>query len=89
MSGLSSQERELAEFLVTVLNLEVPIEEIDADAPLFNKGLGLDSIDALQLSVALSERYGIKLSADDSETDVALSSLRRLSDYIERKKNHG
>lgn len=86
MSSLSLQEKELAEFLVTVLNLEVSIEEIDAEAPLFNKGLGLDSIDALQLSVALSERYGIKLTTDDPETDVALSSLRRLCDYVTRKK---
>jgi acyl carrier protein len=72
-----------------VLQLEdIKAEEIDSDAPLFVDGLGLDSIDALEIGVALQKRYGITLSAESQETRKHFASVRALAALIEtnRKK---
>jgi acyl carrier protein len=82
-------EQEVKELIVDVLQLEdIKAEEIDSDAPLFVEGLGLDSIDALEIGVALQKRYGITLSAESQETRQHFSSVRALAALIgtNRKK---
>ena len=65
---------------------EVGVSRIDPDAPLFGEGLGLDSIDALELSMAVSKAYGVRLSSDDPEIREIFSSLRRLTAYIQERQ---
>jgi len=79
----SPAERELAELIVSALNLEgVAPAEIDPEAPLFKTGLGLDSIDALELALEISKRYGFQLRSDDENNIRIFSSLRSLAGHI-------
>lgn len=76
-------ELEIANLMVECLNLEeVDPASIDPEAPLFGDGLGLDSIDALELAVALSAKYGVHLKADDEQTIKVFSSLRSLTEFV-------
>ena len=76
-------EDEIKQMIIEVLQLEdITPGDIDTDAPLFVEGLGLDSIDALELGVAIHKRYGITLSADSEETRRHFSSVRALSALI-------
>lgn len=76
-------EMEVAELLVDALNLEdVNAKDIDPEEPLFRDGLGLDSIDALEISMAISEKYGVKLRSEDENNKDIFSNLRSLSAYI-------
>jgi acyl carrier protein len=82
-------EQEVKELIIDVLQLEdITAAEIDSEAPLFVDGLGLDSIDALEIGVALQKRYGITLSAESQETRRHFASVRALASLIEtnRKK---
>ena len=77
------QQKELAEMIVSALNLEgVDPGGIDPDAPLFGSGLGLDSIDALELALEISKRYGVQLKAEDEDNKRIFASLRALTDHI-------
>jgi len=80
---MSKIEDEIKELIIEVLQLEDirPID-IDASAPLFGEGLGLDSIDALELGVALQKRYGIVLSANSEETRKHFASVQSLAALI-------
>jgi acyl carrier protein len=79
----SDFERELAELIVESLDLEeVGAAEIDPEAPLFRDGLGLDSIDALELSLAIDKRYRVQLKAEGEGDRAAFASLRALARYI-------
>jgi acyl carrier protein len=83
----SAGERELAALIVTALNLEgVAPEDIDPQAPLFKTGLGLDSIDALELALEISKRYGFQLRSDDENNVRIFSSLRSLAGHIEANR---
>lgn len=76
-------EQELAQFIIDTLSLEdVKVSDIDPSAPLFVQGLGLDSIDALELGVGLQKKYGIKLSADAAETKKHFSSVQGLAALV-------
>jgi acyl carrier protein len=76
-------ERELAEIIVTALNLEtVAAAQIDPEQPLFGEGLGLDSIDALELALEVSKRYGFQMRSDDENNRQIFASLRALSQHI-------
>lgn len=76
-------ERELAELIINALNLEgVTPADIEPEAPLFKTGLGLDSIDALELALEISKRYGFQLRSDDENNIRIFSSLRSLAGYI-------
>ena len=87
MSEQSPAELALAELLVESLNLEgVVAAGIDPEAPLFGSGLGLDSIDALELALAISKSYGFQLRSDSEENQRIFASLRALSAYIEQNK---
>jgi acyl carrier protein len=87
MAEMSGLEREVAALIVDSLNLEdVSVEEIDPEQPLFRDGLGLDSIDALELALAISKRYGFQLKSDDSQNQQIFASLRALSQHIEQNR---
>ena len=75
-------QREIASLFVQALNLEVRPEAIDPDAPLYGEGLGLDSIDILEVALILSKQYGIQLRADNQENQQIFRSLRHLAEYV-------
>jgi acyl carrier protein len=75
-------EQEVARLMVDALQLEIAPEEIDPEAPLFNAGLGLDSIDALELALAISREYGFELKSDDERNGQIFASLRSLAGHI-------
>jgi acyl carrier protein len=74
--------REVADLIVSALNLETPAAEIEADAPLYGEGLGLDSIDILEVALVVSKRYGFSLRADNEDNLRIFASLRSLCEYI-------
>ena len=87
MPTQTAAERELADLLVESLNLEdVEAGAIDPEASLFNTGLGLDSIDALELALAISKKYGFQLRSDSDENRRIFASLRALSAHVEANK---
>jgi len=82
----SAQELELAQLIVTSLNLEVSAGEIEPEAPLYGEGLGLDSIDILELSLSISKTYGVQLKSDDADNNKIFSSLRSLNEHIQQHR---
>ncbi|MEO1750245.1 phosphopantetheine-binding protein [Thiofaba sp. EF100] len=81
--NLTPHEREVAQIIIDALNLEdIQADEIDPAAPLFREGLGLDSIDALEIALAISRRYGFQLRSDSPDNMRIFSSLRALSAHI-------
>jgi acyl carrier protein len=89
MAGISAAaesdpalEADLARLIVTALSLETTAEEIAPEAPLFGAGLGLDSIDALELALAVSKAYGVQLRSDDERNHRIFASLRSLAAHI-------
>ena len=82
-------EHEIKSLIVTTMALEdVVADDIDTDAPLFNEGLGLDSIDALELGLALQKRYGVTLAADSEETRRHFASVRSLAAFVAAARTH-
>lgn len=77
---------EIAELLVEALNLDIGATEIEPDAPLYGDGLGLDSIDILEVALVVSKRYGFQLKADSEDNHRIFSSLRHLTDYVAKHK---
>jgi acyl carrier protein len=75
-------EHEIARLIVQGLNLPVAPEQIDPDAPLYGEGLGLDSIDILEIALIVSKQYGIVLRADDEENERIFRSLRQFAQYV-------
>lgn len=87
MSEQTPSENALARLLVESLNLEdVAADQIDPEAPLFGDGLGLDSIDALELSLAINKQYGFQLRSEGDENRRIFASLRALSAHIDQQK---
>jgi acyl carrier protein len=83
----TQSERELAGMIVEVLNLAgVQAADIVPDAPLFGEGLGLDSIDALEIAVAVAQRYGVQLRAEDEATKRIFANLRNLAQHIDSNR---
>jgi acyl carrier protein len=84
---MRSDDDEVKQMIIDVLQLEdVTPADIDSDAPLFVDGLGLDSIDALELGVAIHKRYGVTLSADSEDTRRHFASVRALGLMIDRNR---
>lgn len=82
-SSTPELQREIAQLLVECLNLEdISADEIDPDAPLFGDGLGMDSIDVLEVALSVSKKYGVQLKADSPDNNRIFGSLRQLSDHI-------
>ncbi len=75
-------EAELAALIVSSLHLEMGADEIDPGAPLFIDGLGLDSIDALELALAISRGYGLELKSDDARNRAIFANLRSLAAHV-------
>jgi acyl carrier protein len=82
----AAEERALAELIVRTLNLEISPEEIDPEAPLYEEGLGLDSIDILEIALAVSQAYDVKLKADDEDNIRIFRSLRSLNRHIQHHR---
>jgi acyl carrier protein len=83
---LTAQERELAELMVEALNLESTADDIDPTAPLYREGLGLDSIDILEIALSISKKYGFQLQSDDADNVRIFSSLRTLNEHVQRHR---
>lgn len=79
-------QKEIAEVIVESLNLEIQADEIEPGERLFYEGLGLDSIDALELSLALSQKYGITIRSDDERVQAIFASLSALTDFVEQNR---
>lgn len=73
---------EVAELIVSALGLDIVAADIEADAPLFGDGLGLDSIDVLEIALVISKQYGFQLRADNQDNLRIFSSLRNLTAHI-------
>ncbi|RPH93245.1 MAG: acyl carrier protein [Lysobacterales bacterium] len=83
MSNQTEQEARLAQLIVETLNLEdIAAAEIDPMTPLFGEGLGLDSIDALELALAISQHYGVQVRTEDDDVEQAFSTLGSLNKFI-------
>jgi acyl carrier protein len=78
----TEQELALSSLIIATLNLEMQPADIDPEAPLFGEGLGLDSIDILEIALAISKTYGIKLRSDDKSNERIFNSLRSLNRHI-------
>ena len=87
MAEQTSAQHELATLMVACLNIEtVTAEQIDPDAALFGGELGLDSIDALEIALAVSKKYGFQLRSDHPDNRAIFTSLRTLSEHIEQHR---
>ncbi|MBA2690318.1 MAG: acyl carrier protein [Burkholderiales bacterium] len=85
-SALSADELELAGLIVATLNLEVDAAEVDPEAPLYGEGLGLDSIDILEIALTISKNYGVQVRAGDDKNMKIFSSLRNLNAHIQQHR---
>ncbi|MFA0054475.1 phosphopantetheine-binding protein [Vibrio echinoideorum] len=86
---METLHNELKQLIVDALNLEeMSIDEIETEAPLFGDGLGLDSIDALELGLAIKKKYNIVIDADDSNTRQHFASVENLANYISSQTNN-
>ena len=86
MTNQNDLEQELKELIVETLMLEdVTSEDIESEEPLFDDGLGLDSIDALELGMAISKKYKIKLSQDPQENHEYFANVRSLAGFVQQK----
>ena len=80
-------EIELKTLIIEALDLrDVAVAQIDSDEPLFVEGLGLDSIDALELAMAIDKEYGVRIKADDEENKAIFSNVRSLARYIGKNR---
>ncbi|MHB8496000.1 MAG: phosphopantetheine-binding protein [Casimicrobiaceae bacterium] len=79
-------QREVAALLVEALNLEIAPESIDPQAPLYGEGLGLDSIDILEVALVVSQRYGFQLRSDDEDNVRIFASLASLAEHIGKRR---
>ena len=78
--------REIADLVVSALNLEIDAAEIDPNAPLYAEGLGLDSIDILEIALVASKRYGFKLKEEDQDNLSMFGSLNNLALHIAERR---
>jgi len=83
---MNTLEAELAQLMVESLNLEMAASDIDPQAPLYQEGLGLDSIDLLELSVVISQQYGCQIKSDDSDITELFSSLSALAQGVAKRR---
>ena len=86
MSSLTPMQLEVAALIVDALHLEVAAQDIAPGEALFYDGLGLDSIDALELALEISQKYGFEMRAEDEENQHIFASLRNLSEHIESNR---
>jgi acyl carrier protein len=82
LAGSTELEEEVAALVAEAVNLEKSAKKLDLDIPLFGDGLGLDSIDVLEIALAVSKKYGFQLRSDDPANRRIFASLRSLSAHI-------
>ena len=82
----SPDEAVLASLIAETLNLETLPSQIDPRVPLYGEGLGLDSIDMLEIALAISKEYGVKLRSDDKNNHIIFRSLRSLNTYVQQHR---
>ena len=85
-AAMNDEERELAELIVSALNLEISVADIQPEAPLYGEGLGLDSIDILEIALAVSKRYGVQIRSDDNDNLQIFASLRSLNEHVQQQR---
>lgn len=73
---------DIAQVIVSALDLDIDAASIAPDEPLYGEGLGLDSIDILEIALVISKRFGVQLRADDADNQRIFSSLRHLADHV-------
>ena len=82
---MNDLEKDIKRLIISSLNLEdISIDDINTDAPLFGEGLGLDSIDALELGMALQKQYNIKLKAQDESVKEYFQTVRSLAEMVSK-----
>jgi len=86
-TALTDHEAKLAALIIEALNLEMTPQEIDAGAPLYREGLGLDSIDILEIALVISKTYGVQLKADDADNVRIFGSLRSLNEHLQQHRS--
>jgi acyl carrier protein len=86
-AGQSAFELEIARLIAEVVKLDRPPEQVEPEAPLFGEGLGLDSIDLLEIALAVSQNYGFSLRSDDPDNRRIFSSLRAFAAHIARHRS--
>ena len=89
MSGsdiVDDEELALARLIVGTLNLDFDLASVEPNTPLYGEGFGLDSIDILEVALAISQRYGVKLRSDDEKNATIFSSLRALNRYVQEHR---
>src|SRR5271170_6289644 len=79
-------QQEIAALFVQALNLEIAPQDIDPEAPLYGEGLGIDSIDILEVALIVSKKYGVQLRADSQENHKIFRSLKYLAEYIAKQR---
>lgn len=89
MTELTPFQLEVAKIIVTTLNLEIAPDDIRPHAPLFDEGLGLDSIDALELALAFSQHYAVRMRSDDERNADTFACLANLAKFIEENRGTG
>ena len=88
MTTQTPAETQMAELLIEVLNLEdVEVNDIDPQEPLFGDGLGLDSIDALEIALAIAQQHNVEMKAEDESTKEAFATLRSLTEFVQQSKS--
>ena len=85
---MQALEQEIKELIIAALSLEdVKPQDIETEAPLFVEGLGLDSIDALEIALMIQQHYGVELRSEDPQTRPAFASLRALTTHILQRQS--
>ncbi|MEC4747110.1 phosphopantetheine-binding protein [Methylomicrobium sp. Wu6] len=85
---MRTMENELKQLIIETLDLEdIGVDDIDSDAALFNEGLGLDSIDALELGLAIRKKYNVKINAEKEDVALIFASISALAHYIESARS--
>ena len=88
MVNTTSQDfyNEVSTLVIETLNLEVTLDEVALDEPLYGDGLGLDSIDILEIALVVSKNYGLQLRADSKDNNAIFNSMRSFADYIQTNR---
>lgn len=85
---MSNLEHELKQLIIESLDLEdIGVDDIDSQEPLFNEGLGLDSIDALELGLAIRKKYNVRIDAEQDDVVKIFASVAALAEFIESERN--
>ncbi|PTR22791.1 acyl carrier protein [Luteibacter sp. OK325] len=84
---MNDLERDIASLIIETLALEhLKVDDIAVDQPLFGQGLGLDSVDALELALALQNRYGLKIASDSRDARRHFETVLSLAHYVEANR---